>query len=111
MNVSPGPLFSQSTHGEFAFYQQPVTLFKSLKSDPHAVPRVAVHDLAINNNMLITHWNSQSEDGSLRQISLGVHIQAADADVFCTGNPGRVSTVEEDVDDQAGPVMGPPFLL
>jgi hypothetical protein len=80
---------------------------KALKTNANAVARIAVHDLSVHHDVVITNRDPDSEDRTLGYFCLRIHIEAAGADVFDAGNASRVGAIKEYIDNEAGAVETP----
>jgi len=81
-----------------------------MKSDPYAMSRQAVNNVALNNNVFLAERDPQRQSCAFGNFRRGIQVKAAQTEVLGAGHSSQVRPVKINIDDQARAIELPALV-
>src|SRR5205823_682323 len=94
-----------------ALHQSSRTFRQPVKSDAHAMSRIAVYNIRLHDGLFTAQWKPHHQRRANRNVRLRAHVESAKANVSRAGDAGSLSALEMNINDHSRAIKPPALVL
>src|SRR5437016_2864396 len=103
--------YRTSRRRQLALHQSSRTFRQPVKSDAHAMSRIAVYDIRLHDGLFTTQWKPHHQCRANRNLRLRAHVESTEANVSRAGDAGGLSALEMNINDHSRAIKSPALVL